>query len=183
MIKKFVVGAKIVKYNHKDIKGTPVTIVSRTDTTVTYEVPHKNGMYNETSSIEINDVGDEYIVWEKYGCVEYRATADTEATVLVDYEHLNTDGYGDFVRCSDCGTLFLMKMGDEKCRVCRRFHLVWVDENRPECSVEELKQLGYYPIEINRKSVRYRLEEFIDQMEELDRRKKWKNNNLKQEER
>lgn len=56
---------------------------------------------------------------------------------------LNADGYGDFVRCMDCGELMLMQIGGTICGKCESENLEWVDTNHEEWSIEELKQMGY----------------------------------------
>lgn len=56
---------------------------------------------------------------------------------------LNIDGYGDLVRCSDCGKLMLIQPGGTSCKECGSGNLQWVDEEHQECSIGELEQLGY----------------------------------------
>ena len=68
--------------------------------------------------------------------------------VKVYTECLNADGYGDFVRCNDCGMLMLMQIGGMACENCESENLEWVDAEHQECSVEELKQLGYVIVEM-----------------------------------
>ncbi len=68
--------------------------------------------------------------------------------VRVYTDCLNTDGRGDFVRCSDCGELMLMQLGGTTCRECESENLQWADEKHQECSIEELEQLGYIVEEV-----------------------------------
>lgn len=63
--------------------------------------------------------------------------------VKVYTDCLDLDGIGDFVRCSDCGELMLMQIGGTACGVCESENLQWADEEHQECSIENLKQLGY----------------------------------------
>lgn len=63
--------------------------------------------------------------------------------VRVYTDCLNADGYGDFVRCSDCGKLMLMQLGGTACGNCESENLEWADEEHQECNVEELEQMGY----------------------------------------
>ena len=68
--------------------------------------------------------------------------------VRVYSECLNEDGYGDFVRCLDCGELMLMQLGVTACGKCESENLEWADKEHEECSIEELKQMGYIIDEI-----------------------------------
>lgn len=61
---------------------------------------------------------------------------------------LNLDGYGDFVRCIDCGELMLMRLGDTVCRRCGSENLQWADEEHQECSTADLERMGFVVKEI-----------------------------------
>lgn len=63
--------------------------------------------------------------------------------VRVYTDCLNEEGYGDFVRCMDCGELMLMQFGGTACGECEGENLEWVDEDHEEWSIEELEQAGY----------------------------------------
>lgn len=63
--------------------------------------------------------------------------------VKVYEDCLNADGYGDFVKCCDCGSLMLMQTGGTACGECESENLQWADEEHQECNVEELEQMGY----------------------------------------
>ena len=63
--------------------------------------------------------------------------------VYVYPQLLNEDGYGDFVMCTDCEKLMLTKIGGTDCIECGSENLQWADEEHQECSIEELRQLGY----------------------------------------
>ena len=63
--------------------------------------------------------------------------------VKVYTECLNADGYGDFVKCNDCEELMLIQIGGTACGNCEGEDLEWADAEHQECSIEELKQLGY----------------------------------------
>ena len=67
--------------------------------------------------------------------------------VKVYEECLNQDGRGDFVRCLDCGELMLIQSGGTACAECDSENLEWVDENRPEWTIEELDAEGFIIIE------------------------------------
>lgn len=66
-----------------------------------------------------------------------------ENTVTVYSKHLNADGYGDFIRCTDCGKLQLVRMGTIQCSACKSKDLAWCDEDHQECDVDELVRQGY----------------------------------------
>lgn len=69
--------------------------------------------------------------------------SDYKEIVRVYTDCLNSDGYGDFVRCMDCGELMLMQFGGTACGSCESENLSWADENHQECSIEELENMGY----------------------------------------
>lgn len=66
---------------------------------------------------------------------------------VIIYTECLLDHVGDFVRCTDCGTLMLMKLGETACGVCGSKNLQWVDNNEPEWSYEEVEAAGYIIIE------------------------------------
>ncbi len=68
-----------------------------------------------------------------------------EVTVYEDC--LNKNRLGDFVRCSDCGELMLMQLGDTACGECESENLQWADDNMQECTPEQLEELGYIIVE------------------------------------
>ncbi|MFR2774831.1 MAG: hypothetical protein ACLTBR_03260 [Anaerostipes sp.] len=68
--------------------------------------------------------------------------------VKVYTDSLNENGIGDFVRCIDCGELMLMQIGGTICRNCISWNLEWVDGEHQECSIEDLKSMGYTVEEI-----------------------------------
>lgn len=68
--------------------------------------------------------------------------------VKVYTDSLNADGYGDFVRCLDCGELMLIQLGGTACGNCGSENLIWADEEHQECSIEDLEMLGYVVEEI-----------------------------------
>ena len=68
-----------------------------------------------------------------------------EVKVYVDC--LNENGYGDFVRCMDCGELMLIQIGGTACGECEGENLQWYDENRPEWTIEELEENDFILIE------------------------------------
>lgn len=55
--------------------------------------------------------------------------------------------YGDHVRCTFCGSkeiTLLLDCGEEKCPICNRTgFLAWVDDDRPERSVNDLEKDNY----------------------------------------
>lgn len=49
---------------------------------------------------------------------------------------------GDLVKCLDCGNILLVPLGAEKCPICNKNHLLWFNEDEPECTEETLYALG-----------------------------------------
>ena len=68
-----------------------------------------------------------------------------EVKVYVDC--LNANHRGDLVRCSDCGELMLMQIGGTCCGECKSENLMWYDNNKPEWTIEELKETGFIIVE------------------------------------
>lgn len=68
--------------------------------------------------------------------------------VLVYTDCLDVNGKGDFIICTDCNSLELIQIGGTACGVCEGENLQWADENHQECTIEELKQMGYIVMEI-----------------------------------
>lgn len=64
-------------------------------------------------------------------------------TVTVFSDQLNADGYGDLVKCTDCGTLQLAELGTESCGLCKGHNLMWADEEHQECDTDTLIRQGY----------------------------------------
>lgn len=64
-------------------------------------------------------------------------------TVKIYTNYFNSDHTGDFVKCTDCGSLMLIHIGEEKCRECGSKNLQWADENHQECDIETLEKLNY----------------------------------------
>lgn len=60
---------------------------------------------------------------------------------------LNDDNRGDLVRCSDCGELMLMQIGGTSCGECESENLQWYDNNKPEWTIEELKEARFIVLE------------------------------------
>lgn len=68
--------------------------------------------------------------------------------VKVYTDCLDKNGYGDFVRCSDCGELMLMQIGGIACGECESENLQWAIDGLYECTVKDLKKMGYIIEEI-----------------------------------
>lgn len=66
-----------------------------------------------------------------------------ENTVIAYPDQLNADGYGDFIRCIDCGKLQLVQFGTARCSSCKSENLIWCNIKQPECDISELIQQGY----------------------------------------
>lgn len=82
------------------------------------------------------------------GTYDYRgvriiALDESEEIVSVYSNALNANKLGDFVRCSDCGALQLIKLGGDTCAKCGNENLQWADNDHMECTAEELEQMGY----------------------------------------
>lgn len=68
---------------------------------------------------------------------------DPKERVKVYKKSLNADGYGDFVRCLNCGEKMLISFGGIFCKNCENPTLEWADINHEECSIQELEQMGH----------------------------------------
>lgn len=66
-----------------------------------------------------------------------------ENTVTVYQNQLNADGYGDFIKCIDCGKLQLVQLGAAQCDACKSENLIWCNIKQPECDTDELIRQGY----------------------------------------
>lgn len=109
------------------------------------------------SKMEMPDIGDLLIRANVYGEELIHSTFGSVVNMLENKFHwrrtmeevivyedcLNIDGSGDFVRCSDCGSLILMQLGGTSCGNCGSENLEWFDSNKPEWTVEELEQSGF----------------------------------------
>ena len=69
-----------------------------------------------------------------------------EVTVYIDC--LDGDYRGELGRCSDCGELMLIQVGGAVCGECESENLQWYDNNKPEWTIDELKNKGFIIIEI-----------------------------------
>ena len=67
--------------------------------------------------------------------------------VIVYTDCLTADHRGDFVKCSDCGTLMLIQIGSTACGECESENLQWYDTNKPEWNIEELENAGFIIVE------------------------------------
>lgn len=63
--------------------------------------------------------------------------------VIVFRDKLSVDGYGDFIRCLDCGRLMLVEAGDENCALCGSENLQWAEDEYEEADVAAIESLGY----------------------------------------
>lgn len=63
---------------------------------------------------------------------------ETKGTVLC-----YVDDIGDFVKCVDCDALMLLPRGADRCPHCGETDLMWVNEENPETTASDLKDLGY----------------------------------------
>lgn len=68
--------------------------------------------------------------------------AGQNGTVDIYTKELNADGYGDFVKCSDCERKMLIGLGKEIFLSCSSRNLTWADESA-EHTAESSRQLGY----------------------------------------
>lgn len=64
-------------------------------------------------------------------------------TVTADPRRLNADGYGDFVKCNDCGNLSIIQLGGTVCPHCSSENLSWADDDHEECHPVDLERMGY----------------------------------------
>lgn len=78
-----------------------------------------------------------------YHGIKIIALDESEEIVNVYSNALNADRIGDFVKCCDCGTLQLIRLGGNKCAKCGRENLQWADKEHLECKPEDLEQAGY----------------------------------------
>lgn len=75
--------------------------------------------------------------------VKLELLSPEENTVTVYAGQLNSERYGDFVKCTDCGKLQLAGIGTESCSICKGNNLMWADEKHQECDAGMLVHQGY----------------------------------------
>lgn len=79
-------------------------------------------------------------------------TNNTTTIVNVFIDELTIDGYGDLVKCSDCGSVQLVQIGEFNCKLCNSDNLQWYGDTQ-ETNISELENLEF-DIEYKTKTIK-----------------------------